>query len=174
MFALLQRQNLAPRPVAAILVNPSIDELKQYLPMDGSVCVVDCETNGTDVTLPDTCVVGLGVSNAEHSFYVDLKELNAEGLAYLIAWLKQAQLIGYNVFFDGAFLQKLTGAWLNWIGDCYALYKGMSNEGHPGQSWRLKDATVSVLGWAERHDKELRRWLIEHGHTKGAANAKGD
>lgn len=165
MFAILQRQNLVPRPVAAILVNPSLEELGRHLAPDIQ-WAVDCETNGTDVTLPDTKIVGLGFSNDRTTFYIDLLQLQAEQCEHLLYWMYGREFVAFNIFFDGAFLQKLTGCWLDFFGDAYGLFKQLSSEGHPGQKWNLETAQLQVLGWPTSNKDAMNAALKERGLTK--------
>ena len=166
MYAILQRQNLSPREPAAILVRPSVEELQRWLPLDGAEWSADIETKGTDATDPDSRIVGIGFANDRYCLYVDLEFMEAEPRAYLREFLLQAPLNGFNIFFDGAFLQQWTGRWLNWTQDLYGLFKQLSGEGWPGQKWTLKVAQTDVLGWDQSNKATLEAVLKERGLTK--------
>ena len=165
-YTILSRQSLLPREPAAILVAPSVLELARWLPLDGSEWAADIETKGTDASDPECRIAGIGFANDEHCFYVDMQNLSSGAQSYLKRFLLQSRLIGYNVFFDGAFLQVWCGQWLNWTEDMYALFKQMSGEGWSGQKWKLETAITDVLGWPVSTKETFAAVLKERGLTK--------
>ncbi len=172
MLTLLKPAKRKPRPTEII----TVADLRQFSPERQNAVVWGCdiETNGLDAADPACTIVGIGLASEFECFYIDVQNLDADDRSYLIEWLKSVQLVAFNTLFDGTFLQAWTGEWLNWVGCSYGLYKAAAGEGFQGQSWGLKQATLTVLGWPERHDKALRRWLVENGYTKGNRNAEGD
>lgn len=165
-YAILCKQAFVPREPAAILIAPSVLELMRWLPLDGSEYACDIETNGVDASDPRCYIVGIGFANDEHCFYIDLQSLSRGAENYLKRFLRQARLVGFNVFFDGAFLQRWCGQWLNWTEDAYGLFKTLSGEGWSGQKWTLGIAITDVLGWPVSSKATFEAVLKERGLTK--------
>ena len=165
MLTLLKPASRAPRAT----------RITTELPLVGTgLWAIDLETNGLDAADPACFIVGIGLANDDDCFYINLLGASDERRDEIKTWLLAARLVAFNSLFDGAFLQAWLGAWPGLEGCAYALYKNLSSEGFTGQRWNLKDASVSILGWPERHDTRLRRWLVENGHVKGGTDAKRD
>lgn len=125
---------------------------------------VDIETKGTEAHNPECQVVGVGMSDGTSILYFDFATNSAECNQAVLDFLADYPdfLFGHNVFFDGAFLQKLSGRWWNWQFDTYGLYRQLANEGYPQQTFGLKDAQVQLLGWDVKGDVKLDQWLIDN------------
>lgn len=166
-YYLLERQSLAPRTPAAILVNPTVAQLQEYLPIvPGALWALDLETRGVEAHIPSNAIVGIGLANADTSVYVDIRQADDAARKYLKDFLRAAQLFAFNTLFDATFLQVWTGQWLDWVGDSYGLFKQLSTEGHPGQSWNLETAQLDVLGWTETNKQVLAEALKARGLGK--------
>jgi DNA polymerase I-like protein with 3'-5' exonuclease and polymerase domains len=76
--------------------------------------------------------------------------------------------MAHNVYFDGAWLYRECGQWLNWQFCTYGLYMHCANEGFPGQKWGLKSAQIDMLGWTETNETELDAWLVSNGYVNGS------
>lgn len=124
---------------------------------------VDLETIGTDASHPDGRIVGIGLANDATSLYVGIRNATPDVLSYLRSWLSCVSLVAHNVMFDGTWLRRFTGRWLDWQWCTYGLYKQLATEGHPGQQWGLKRAQIEVLGWPESNDRELKEYMDTHG-----------
>lgn len=128
---------------------------------------IDLETRGTDASLPDSAIVGIGFADDDGCFYIDLRALDPEVLSYIWEYLGAVKLTAFNVMFDGTFLQVATGKWLDWFGCSYGLFKQLSSEGHTGQRWNLDTAISDVLGWSVSTKKVFAEVLKERGLSKG-------
>lgn len=132
---------------------------------------VDLETCGTDPSLPDTYIVGVGLAWDTGSCYVNCAHILDQNYVHLInAICDHPNLIAHNVYFDGAFLFREGGRHPNWHVCTFGLYKQLASEGFPGQRWGLKEAMIDMLGWPEANDRELGDWLVSNGYT--TANGK--
>ncbi len=165
-YALLERQNLAPRERVDIYIDIDLPTLQGLLP-EGQQWAIDLETNGLDASDPNTHAVGIGLANDDHCLYLDLQSMRSECKDWLIGWLLRQEFVAFNVLFDSAFLWKLTGQWLNFVGCAFAMFKNLSSEGHPGQNWKLETAQLHVLGWPTSNKGVLEAALAERGLTKG-------
>ena len=130
------------------------------------IIAVDIETNGTQAADPDTRIVGIGIASSEQICYFDFETNSIEANQLVLDFLSEYSdpIVGHNVFFDGTFLLRDTGTWLNWKFDTYALYRQLANEGYAGQTYGLKTAQVQLLNWPAKGDVQLDKWLIDNGH----------
>ncbi len=134
------------------------------------ILAVDIETKGTQAAAGDSVIVGVGIASVDKILYFDFSrnsELANQAVLTFLTEYNQG-LVGHNVFFDGAYLYRDTGVWLDWRFDTYALYKHLANEGHPGQRYGLKQAQIDLLSWDEKGDKELDEWLTVNHLIKSA------
>lgn len=152
--------------IQIISYNYSVKDVSQLLHQLSGIIAVDIETKGQQAANADCEIVGIGIADHAHILYFDLvtngKEVNDE----LYKFLKEYDqgMVGHNIFFDGAFLQRECGKWIGWSHDTYALYKQLANEGHKGQKWGLKDAQLQLLGWDVKGDVQLNEWLVRNGY----------
>lgn len=155
MYSLVSRQHLAPRtPIA----------FTRDLLVPG-FWAIDLETKGVDASYPETEVVGIGLANDQHCFYIDGSHGWPPGIQdFLLA----SSFTSFNVMFDGSFLQKFTGRWLNWVGCSFGLFKQLTSEGWSGQSWSLEQLQLNVLGWAGTNKTAMDAALKERGLGKDA------
>jgi DNA polymerase I-like protein with 3'-5' exonuclease and polymerase domains len=130
------------------------------------IIAVDIETKGTQAADPDTEIVGVGIASMDTILYLDFATNTHEVNAAVLDWLREYQgpMVGHNVFFDGAFLLRETGKWLNWKYDTYGLYRQLATEGYPGQTYGLKTAQLQLLNWPVKGDVDLDQWLINNGY----------
>jgi DNA polymerase I-like protein with 3'-5' exonuclease and polymerase domains len=164
MRRLLPTQSFSPRTPAAILTNATVQDMQQWLtPGRWSF---DTETAGLEAHNPDHKLVGIGLANNEHCFYIDLLTITDEARDYLYMWLTTVELNCFNAAYDMAWLWREIGGWLNCTGDSYALFKNLSSEGYPGQSWSLEAAQLEVLGWPTTNKDALNAALKERGLSK--------
>ena len=152
-----------------MLADPSLAVLEAVLPSSkhGKLFGLDLETRGTDAAHPESMIVGIGLADEDGCLYIDLYNLSTPAQEYLFDFLSKVKLVAFNVMFDGTFLQKATGKWLDWIGCSFGLFKQLSSEGHPGQSWNLETAQLEVLGWDISNKRALTEALMERGLSKG-------
>ena len=138
--------------------------LKNFRPND--IIAVDIETNGTQAADPSIDIVGIGIASDNFIAYFDFSTNVTEANKVVLDWLSEYQgpIVGHNVFFDGTFLLRETGKWLNWKYDTYGLYRQLSNEGYAGQSYGLKNAQIQLLNWDVKGDVELDEWLVRNGY----------
>lgn len=131
------------------------------------VLAVDIETEGSDASLPGTRVVGFGFSDSRGSIYVPTPSFrDVEAVLRLIHKYKP-RLIAHNVAFDSTFMyrdsQALGLGWPPFYACTFAMYKMLATEGWLGQTWGLKDAQTTLLGWTETNEGELDDWLVSNG-----------
>lgn len=143
----------------------SVESVRAVLAKLRGTVAVDIETRGTQAADPDCILVGIGMADSSNILYFDFKTNSEEVNQAVLDWLCEYEggFVGHNVLFDGAFLQRYCGKWLNWTFDTYGLYKQLSNEGYNGQKWGLKDAQINLLNWDTKGDVELDAWLVAHG-----------
>ena len=137
---------------------------------DAEFVAVDIETRGTRAHDSRDIIVGIGVASERSIAYFDLMRNSERCNKVVLEWLKspKLKLIAHNVYFDGAFLLRYTGEWLNWEACTYGLYKQLANEGFLGQKWGLKDAQVQLLGWPDRGDIKLDKWLVANRYISNS------
>jgi DNA polymerase I-like protein with 3'-5' exonuclease and polymerase domains len=137
--------------------------------------VVDFETTGLDVLEPGFRPVGLGIACSMYpdGIYCPI-DPGLESYQVLL-YLCNFNLIAHNVSYDARVLEQYLRAnypnykpmsLFPWKNDTYLMFKALSTEGYAGQSWSLKAAQMSVLGWASTNEEELDRWLAENGKLK--------
>jgi DNA polymerase I-like protein with 3'-5' exonuclease and polymerase domains len=138
------------------------------------VIAVDIETNGTQAANKDIRIVGIGIADSSNIIYFDFETNGKEVNKQVLRWLADYEegMVGHNVFFDGAFLQRDCGIWLDWRYDTYGLYKQLASEGYPSQRWGLKDAQLQLLNWDHKGDIELDEWLVKNGHISDIKKAE--
>lgn len=147
-------------------INPDPHYFFSQIP-PGSILAVDVETTGLD-PLRDQ-VVGLGVSDGDHTAYWDWRSLHATTQLHILDRLSQYRLVGHNIFFDARCLELLRPG-LGWEWDTHALLRLLATEGWDGQEWGLKWAQVNLLGWEQAGDVELDAWLVQAGITTSPGN----
>ncbi len=144
----------------------SIGVMSRALSQLNGIIAVDIETKGTQAASSECEIVGIGIADSRNIFYIDFatngKEVNQFVLNFLAEY--DQGMVGHNVFFDSAFLQRDSGRWLKWTHDTYGLYKQLATEGYPGQKWGLKDAQIHLLNWDSKGDVELDKWLVKNNH----------
>lgn len=150
-----------------------IKNMKQVSPIKSilrgftGLLAVDIETNGVCAHKKEDKIVGIGIASADKIVYIDILSASPQVIGFIYEWLAEYPdgLIGHNIFFDGAFLQREVGRWLPWVGDTYGMYRQLANEGYPQQRWGLKDAQIQLLNYDGKGDVELDQWLVENGHV---------
>jgi len=149
---------------------------------------IDVETRGVESWLETTAVVGVGVSILTRSdevkwIYIDTHpERASEGgrklvfsRLFRVMGECTGHVIGYNILFDMSmlYMENLRFGihddteYPAFTHDVFTLYKSLSSEGWPGQSWSLKSAMVDVLGWGDTNEREVDEWLVNNGYVKG-------
>ena len=138
--------------------------------------IVDFETTGLDIFAVDFRAVGIAIAgkNLEGGIYFSLK--NKENAKELIKALCKRNLVAHNVCYDAAVLEilcnklklpsTLSPTW-PWKWDTISMYFHLSQHEWMGQSYGLKAAQIDVLGWKDKGDVELDKWLAENGLGKG-------
>lgn len=143
-----------------------LEDLKDllYRPLSKGVIAVDIETEGTNAALDTTRIVGIGLSNIQYTVYFDRASCTEDAWGAILDYLATPglELIGHNIFFDGAFLLRDSKVKYNWVACTYGLYRQLATEGFNGQSWSLKTAQVELLGWTETNEAELDQWLVDN------------
>ena len=119
-----------------------------------------------DATDPANFIVGIGFADQDGCFYIHIQQASDAVRSYVKEYLCHVQLTAFNVLFDGGFLQRFTGKWLDWRWCSYGLFKMLASEGHPQQSWNLETAQRTVLGWQESNKQTLEVALKERGLGK--------
>lgn len=146
------------------MFSPTWQQIEDLL-TDG-LHAIDLETTGLDATDSTVKIVGIGIANSKGVFYVDLLQIDHQTRYNLYSRLATLPLVAFNVFFDGAFLWRDVGGWLNWQGCALVLFKMLSTEGWFGQSWGLNVAIKDVLGWPESNKDDLSVYLKKHKLAK--------
>jgi len=143
--------------------------------IEGTIAV-DIETNGTQAADSDVRIVGIGIASSTKIMYFDFETNIKECNEAILGWLRdyEGAIVGHNVFFDGTFLLRDTGKWLNWKYDTYGMYRQLANEGYPGQSYGLKTAQLQLLNWDAKGDVELDEYLVKEGHVSDIKKEKKD
>jgi hypothetical protein len=172
MYTLLNPIKL-PKPDKLAVTVLTADRIAELNVLDKLVAV-DIETTGVKAHELDCRVVGIGIADHSNIFYIPI---TSDAVMEEVLWqLHGRELIGFNIYFDAAFLHRefarvtngsLYGPgqhWLDWKWDVYALYKHLASEGWKGQEWGLKSAQKDLLGWTEAGDAELGQWLVDNGH----------
>lgn len=166
-FALLTPKHCPPR--TAVYSGTDVDLIQSIILHSKYVTALDFETRGTDPTLPDTCIMGMGLATSELCTYIpaDHPDFNR-----LLHWLvdEQIPLIAHNAYFDGQWIYNYYGRHPNWVACTYALYRHLATEGWAGQKYGLKDAMVQLLQWPEANTAELDSWLVTNGYANQAGN----
>ena len=144
----------------------SISLIRTVLNMFNGVIAVDIETRGTRAHLKEDLVIGIGIASADQITYLNVHNFTNPVKEYVYNWLAEYKdgMVGHNIFFDGAFLQRECGKWIGWKYDTYGMYRQLANEGHGGQRWGLKDAQVQLLNYDSKGDIELDKWLTSNGY----------
>lgn len=145
---------------------PSVSFIRTVLGSLKGVIAVDIETRGTRAHLKDDIIIGIGIASADKIIYLDINNYNTPVKDYIYNWLVDYSdpIIGHNIFFDGAFLKRETGKWLNWKACTYGMYRQLASEGYAGQKWGLKDAQIQLLNYDSKGDVELDMWLINNDY----------
>ena len=126
----------------------------------------DLESTTADVLAPHFRLIGLGLANADLSFYISLENLSPEVEVWLKDWITSVRLTCFNAMFDCTAILLWTGKWPRIELDSYALFKQLANESYPGQSWSLEVAIDTVLGWEVSNKTALAAALAERGLKK--------
>lgn len=171
-FALLTPKYCQPR-TGTILheLGLHFNNLQQNIDLSPGVVAIDFETRGTDPTLPDNYIVGMGLAWSGGNVYIPL--IGNESTFYVfLRWLTTSdkKLIAHNIYFDGQWVWNNCGRHPNWHACTYALYRHLATEGWAGQKYGLKDAMVQLLLWPEANTAELDQWLITNGYANKAGN----
>lgn len=146
--------------------------LKRLTP--SSDLVVDFEATGLDVLARDFVLVGIGIACEmfPDGIYCPIEYTPECDLMMLE--LSKHKLIAHNVSYDARGLEHyyrgidgyVPMSKFPWKNDTQLMFKALANEGYPDQTWGLKDAQKSVLGWTETNEVRLDDWLIDNGYFK--------
>jgi DNA polymerase I-like protein with 3'-5' exonuclease and polymerase domains len=126
----------------------------------------------------------VGVAIAHPSFPMGVyAPVHPESSLTLMTQLAKFNLIAHNVPYDARVMEdvfrkyqpnyKPSSIW-PWKSDTKILFKAMASEGYAGQSWSLKSAQQTVLGWTETNEVELDDWLATNGYVKNGKVMKGE
>lgn len=170
-FTILHPEYIPPRGIG-IIVDPScwVDATDAII-RSQDVVALDFETRGTDPTLPDNYIVGVGFAGDTFNYYFD-RQADPEEFDYQMQRLLDCEvpLIAHNVTFDGSWLRANHGQHANWAACTYALYRKLATEGWTGQRWGLKDAMQDVLLWSDTNESGIDTWLVENGYANQSGN----
>ncbi len=167
-LTLLKPANRKPREPTAVLAKPTLTQVRDLLPVVADeLWGIDLETNGLFADDPACYIVGIGLSNNRGSYYVNLLTADDSVRRYLKQFLRAVRLTAFNLQFDSTFLLAWMGDWLKWEFCSYAMFKNLSCEGNPGQSWSLASAQREVLGWPTSNKDVLDTELKSRGLSKG-------
>lgn len=174
-----------------IIHNPTVDKIKYILQSaaNSKVLAVDYETRGVDFS-NNIKIVGLGMAWDTGSCYFDwnyapISEETRESSPLDVSRVEAQSainsllhthkgLIAHNVSFDGGVLLSSTGRQAQWEACTYSLLSFLHNESIESR-WGLKEAQVSVLGWATSNDVDLDAWLVKHEYcNKNSKPDKGE
>lgn len=133
----------------------------------GGIVAIDFETRGTDATLEDNYVVGMGLASRDMRVYLHRigNEREFDNFLFRALSLTQVKWIAHNVNFDGQWIFHKYEKHLNWYSCTYALYRHTATEGWPGQKWGLAEAELQLLNWKESNKMIVEEWLVENGYT---------
>jgi DNA polymerase I-like protein with 3'-5' exonuclease and polymerase domains len=141
----------------------SVNIIRRELSKLSGIVAVDIETRGTQAASDECYIVGIGMADGNNIFYFDFEtnviECNNTVLEFLDTY--EGGFVGHNVFFDGAFLMRDIGKWINWKYDTYAMYRQLANS-RPDHKYGLKSAQLQLLNWETKGDVELDEWLIKN------------
>lgn len=170
-------RTVKPDKEAVLIKKPqTLAEVRRLIQNLEPLVAVDIETKGNKVHDKDSHVVGIGVADSKSILYFDIKNCHISIYYEVLKCLKEKTLFGFNINFDAAYFhrdysnmvnQPISGAnldWHDWQYDVYGLYKQLANEGWAGQEWNLKSAQIDLLGWDEKGNVELNKWLIDNNH----------
>lgn len=146
-------------PTSVQLYSPQkFSDLKQILQIfESAPLAFDFETTGLSAIKND--IVSIGLSNGRNTVAINLP---VHMRISICNWLNHQQLIAFNYIFDGAFMTKYTGQVIAPYADAMVMFKTLSNEGYVGQSWGLKGAMTSILGWDNKNSDEVREYMKTH------------
>lgn len=133
------------------------------------IVAIDLETCGTTLYGDSSWVVGIGLAWETGNAYFDLLSLSSSSIEFLQTWIADParNFIAHNAYFDAGFLWRdLDGRHPHFVACTYGLLYQLANEQFDGQSWGLKDAQKTLLGWAETNETELDTWLVGNGYFK--------
>lgn len=170
-FTILQPERIPPRGIG-LIVDPSCwDDAFATVHESQDVIALDFETKGTDPTLPDNCIVGMGLASAEFNYYFH-RDQDEAAFDYHLGKLVESDLglIAHNVYFDGQWIWEGAGRHPNWESCTYALYRHLATEGWTGQRWGLKDAMSDLLLWEDTNEHGILGWLRDNGHVNQSGN----
>jgi hypothetical protein len=119
---------------------------------------------GVDFSDPEGYIVSLGWADSMGNFAIDWRSLCSASKSYLYDRMSERRLTAFNVMFDGGWLFREFDEWFDWEMCTYGMYRQLSREGHPGQSWKLADAQRDVLGWG--HKDVIPDLLKKHGFNR--------
>ena len=122
---------------------------------------IDFETVGTDASDTNCYPVGMALAWDTGIIYVNFpdKKIPPE-LEKRV--LQLDNLVAHNALFDFQWFSQ----WKKPMYCTYTLYRQLASEGYPDQTWGLKGAMTSLLGWEDTNEEELDQWLIDNGHYK--------
>ena len=171
------KTSLPPRQAIQIIKNvrdvSQVDSVLSQFSLE-ALLAVDIETNGLQAADSNIDLVGLGVAGSSSIAYFDFVSNSPEVNDRVLQFLKEFKggLVGHNVVFDGTFLLREIGEWINWEYDTLGLYRQLANEGYQGHRYGLKEAQLQLLGWDTKGDVELDKWLVGNGHVSNIKKTK--
>nr|MDQ3024320.1 DNA polymerase [bacterium] len=167
MRVILRTHNEQPREPLATLVQPTLAQVQALLPPDATgLLALDTETTGLEAHNPKQDLFAIGFADARGCWALDLRGADTCVLDYVRQQLGRRPLTAFNVVFDGAWLQRWTGTWLDWRYCSLSAFKQLSNEGWAGQRWNLEVAQREVLGWASSNKDAIHDLLSAAGLSK--------
>ena len=138
----------------------------------------DYETKGTEPNdFPNSRIVGIGIASDTSSVYLPIP-LNRQyyvNSVFDILIDADCSLVAHNLFFEGQWtLRYLKQNYdlVKWHRCTYLSYKLLASEGWDGQTWGLKDAQTSLLGWKNTNEVRLDEWLVSNSYVTGSVSKK--
>lgn len=122
---------------------------------------IDFETSGLDPFTEGAYIRSVGVANNPYyCIALDFKELPISAKQRFWQWTSSYTdgFLAHNAVFDLSWA-KLHGSSIPIYRCTATMFRNVSNEGYPGQSWSLKTAMTEVLGWKEVNNLKLKDWL---------------
>lgn len=149
------------------------DEVSLFLQSLEGPVALDIETNGVEAHSHNQYIVGIGLASDSMIGYFSLEDMNSKCVDEVLLFCKTYDqgFVVHNAMFECAWFLSKYGIKLNVIADTYALAKHLMNEG-PHILHGLKHLQQILLGWEEKGDTELDKWLVEHGHITSFSKDK--
>lgn len=166
-YTLLYKRPHTARPQSHF----SLKEFKAYTALlqefESGPFALDFEANTNKPHRKDLWVRCMALANDNHVVAVDFRGALEEDMVWMWDWLADQELVTFNHIYEGGVMYNKTRRLVAPLVDVYIAFKALGGKKYSDSvcGHSLKWAQVELLGWSEKGNVELEKYMETNNYT---------